>query len=404
MPEFTYAALNEDGSATTGRISAESFSEAVTQLETQGLLVTSIQKAADEVSMDVNAPTARGPTAAELALGKDQQVLRQRIAEVLEHRTILAPALAAFAEELPSGRSRRELRALVTRLQSDATVDNFCSSDDRTASWLLLLGRGTGSHRLLSALFDEATRENESQSQWNRAFIYPACVFLGSLGVLIFLCISVVPVFSSSFDDFDIELPVMTSWVVAISNAILRNTVSIPLWTLAFMAVAYVIFRLIHIWGLPGRLGNMLTMGNSWQVTAMAQFTRQLAESLDAGLELPASLRLAGEAGKQSTMRRLALRLADEAEQENFDLSSSPVARRLPTSVVHALQAGSDNVPSIPLLRKLADLYTTRVRDRHNWSNGFMAQLAIVGLGLTVGFVVLALFLPMVSLINGLTG
>jgi len=148
MPEFTYAALNEDGSATTGRISAENFSAAVTLLEAQGLLVTSIQKAADEFLIDANASAAP-----EATLGKDQQILRQRIAEVLEQREILAPALAAFAEELPHGRSRRELGTLVTRLQSDATVDDFCGEDDRTASWLLLLGRGTGSHRLLSDLF-----------------------------------------------------------------------------------------------------------------------------------------------------------------------------------------------------------------------------------------------------------
>lgn len=398
MFEFTYAALSEDGSATTGRISAESFSAAVTQLEAQGLLVTSIQKAADEVTTE-----AIGPSAPEVTIGKDQQVLRQRIAEVLEKREILAPALAAFAEELPPGRSRRELHSLVTRLQSDAIVDDFCGLDDRTASWLLLLGRGTGSHRLLSDLFDEATRENESQMQWSRAFIYPTCVFLGSLSVLLFLCVTLVPAFADIFYDFGLELPHMTASLFGISNMMLRNPVGFLFGISAALGIVYFTYRLIRIWGLPGRLGGLLTAGNSWQVTAMARFTRQLAEALDAGLELPAALRLAGGTGKKNTMRRLAIRLADDAEQDDFDLNSAPLARRLPASVVHALQAGSDNGPSIPLLRQLADLYTSRVRSRHNWSAGFMGQLAIIGMGLTVGFVVLALFLPLVSLINGLT-
>ncbi len=399
MPEFTYEALNENESVTSGRISAESVSAAVVQLEAQGLLVTSIQKATDEASPEINSPLIP-----EATIGNDQQVLRQRLATVLEKRDILAPALTAFAEELPPGRSRRELRELVTRLQSDATVEDFCGSDDRTASWLLLLGRGTSSHRLLSDLFDEAVREDESQSQWNRALIYPTCVFLGSLGVLLFLCVTLVPAFAEIFNDFELELPVMTVWLVGISGAMLRNPIGFLFGFSAAVGALYLLFQLLRIWGLPGRLGGLLTTGNSWQVTSVARFARQLAEALDAGLELPAALRLAGGVGGHSTMRLIALRLADEAEREDFDLNTSPLARRLPSTMLHALQAGPDDQPSIPLLRQLADLYTTRVRDRHNWATGFMAQFAIVGMGLAVGFVVLALFIPLVELINGLSG
>ncbi|NOZ40316.1 MAG: hypothetical protein GXP24_08835, partial [Planctomycetes bacterium] len=271
-------------------------------------------------------------------------------------------------------------------------------------SWLLLLGRGTSSHRLLSDLFDEATREDESQTQWNRAFVYPTVVFLGSLGVLLFLCVTLVPAFKSIFDDFDLDLPIITVWTVGISSMMLRNPIGFVFGISAALGACYLLMQLVRIWGLPGRLGGLLTTGSSWQVTAVARFTRQLAEALDAGLELPAALRLAGGVGKQSTMRRIALRLANDAEREDFDLNTSPLARRLPSTMVHALQAGADNRPSIPLLRQLAELYTTRVRDRHNWATGFMAQFAILGMGITVGFVVLALFIPLVQLINGLTG
>ncbi len=401
MPEFIYEALNEDESVTGGRISAESVSEAVVQLEAQGLQIISIQNAM--LATDAAQAADDSPADSEVSAVNDQQALRQRLAEVLEQRDILAPALAAFAEELPSGRSRRELSDLVARMQSGATAEDFCSMDDRAASWLLLLGRGAGSHRLLSDLFDEAMHENESQALWNRAFIYPTFVSLGAFGVLIFLCIAVVPTFTSIFDDFDLELPGMTSLVVTISNTILRNPVGFMFGTLAAIVGVYTLFRLIRIWGLPSRLGNKLTMGNSLQVTTMARFTRRLAEALDAGLELPTALRLAGRAEGRGSTRRLALQLADDTEQKNFDLKNLASARRFPTTVVHALQAGSGNSPSIPLLRQLAELYTTRIRDRNSWATGFIAQFVIVGVGLTVGFVVLAMFLPLVSLIEGLS-
>jgi len=402
MPEFSYEATGKDEPLTKGQVSADSVAAAVSQLEAAGLLVTSIQKLTPPV--ETAQTTTDSLTHPAATSGNDQPAMRQRIAEVLQQRDVLAPALAAFAEELPPGRSRRELRGLVAKMQSDATVDEIYNSGDRTVSWLLLLDRGTDSQRLLSDLFDEAMRESESQTQWNRAFIYPTIVVLGSLGVLIFLCVAVVPAFASIYDDFELDLPTMTLWLVAISKSILRIPVTFALAIFTALAGVYLFIQTIRIWGLPGRLGSMFTMGSSWQVTAVARFTRQLVEALSAGLELPAALRLAGGIGPQRSIQRIALQLADEAQLENFELNKSSAARRLPSTMVHALQAGFGGKPCIPLLRQLAELYTTRVRDRHNWSTGFMAQFAIVGVGLTVGFVVIAIFQPMVQLINGLTG
>jgi len=243
-------------------------------------------------------------------------------------------------------------------------------------------------------------REDESQSQWSLAFVYPTVVFLGSLGVLLFLCVTIVPAFSHIFDDFDLELPKMTVGLVKISSTMLRHPVGFVLGLAAALGAAYFLFQLVRM---RGYLGSRLAGGNSWQVTVVARFTRQLATALEVGLELPAALRLAGEVGGQSTIHQIALQLAVDTEQENFDLNTSALARRLPSTMVHALQAGPGNQPSIPLLRQLAELYTTRVHDRHNWATGFLAQFAILGMGLAVGFVVLALFIPLVELLSALT-
>jgi type IV pilus assembly protein PilC len=136
----------------------------------------------------------------------------------------------------------------------------------------------------------------------------------------------------------------------------------------------------------------------------MARFTRWLAEALDTGLSLPSALQLAAEAGGRGTLHRAAYRLADAASQENFQLSQSATALCLPATVLHALQAGSGGAPSIALLRKLSELYSTRVRSRHAWSHSYLYPLAIFVVGVMVGMVVLALFVPMVGLVNGLTG
>lgn len=402
MPDFRYEALNEANEVTSGHVSSENVSAAVVQLEAQGLRVTSVHQV-DVGAAAPDAATDSPPNVSSLA-NDDQQALHRCVSKVLEKRDILVPALDAFAEELPRGRSRRSLRTLVSRLRAGATVEQLCNPEDPAASWLPLLAGGAGSDRLLCDLFVEASGENEIRTQWVRVVAYPLFVFLGSLGVFAFLGVAVVPTFSSIFNDFDMDLPELTKVVLGASDMILRHPVSLALALLVGGASLYPAFRLFSAWGLPGRVGNALTAGNSRQVTAMARFTRRLAEALDAGLPLPTALRLAGRAEGRSNTRQVALELAHDAQHETFDMKKSSWARRLPATVVHALQAGPDDKPSVPLLRQLAELYSARVRERCDWSTGFMGQLAIVAMGITVGAVVLALFVPLVELINGLTG
>ncbi|QDT00794.1 type II secretion system F family protein [Adhaeretor mobilis] len=419
MPEFIYEALNtegpnEGGSVERGQITADSAADAAAQLEAQGRQVTSLEKIVVEstaIELAASAPSLEVPLVNKLS--QEQQPLVQRVSQVLEQREQLVPALAAFAEELPPGSSRRKLSRLVARLESGATAEEICDPKDPDTPWLLLLGQGgnaqqsLGSVLDLSAMFGEALRENKNSSQWIRALLYPALVCLGALLVLIFMSVSIVPVFDSMYNDFEIQLPTITRLLVAISRFTLDHPVAFSLTILALSLGIHSVFRAVRKGGPPGRLGNALTMGSSLQVASMGRLSRLVAESLNAGLTLPAALRLASNGVELITTRRTAWKLAEEVEQaqrmrQELNFQESVAARRLPTSLVHALQPSKHSGPSIRLLRQLAKLYSTRVRDRQSWSSGYLAHFAVIAVGLVVGFVVIALFMPLVSLINGL--
>ena len=115
-------------------------------------------------------------------------------------------------------------------------------------------------------------------------------------------------------------------------------------------------------------------------------------------------MRIAGRTDRWGQLRRVTKNLADEHVQPDYDFHQSRWARKLPATVVHALHAPPENSPNTALLQQLAEVYSTRVRDRCNWSTSFIGQITLIGLGLLVGIVVLALYLPLLDLINGLTG
>ena len=134
----------------------------------------------------------------------------------------------------------------------------------------------------------------------------------------------------------------------------------------------------------------------------MASFTRRLAELIDADLPLASALRLAGRSSGSTALRYAAEELARHSEQEASQLPKA--ALRLPAGVVSALEsAGATGKPNIRLLQELAEIYAERVRDRFDWSTGLLAPMSIALVGLVVGAVVVALLLPLVSLVSGLT-
>ena len=130
---------------------------------------------------------------------------------------------------------------------------------------------------------------------------------------------------------------------------------------------------------------------------------------IDAGLSLPGALRLAGHRCGRNSLRRAADSLADSFEHGLLAWADTPAARRLPATLVYALRlhaaAGPPKAdpPSARLLHQLAEMYAERVRDRFNWFTGMFAPFSILMVGLVIMIVVLALFMPLISLIEGLS-
>jgi type IV pilus assembly protein PilC len=150
------------------------------------------------------------------------------------------------------------------------------------------------------------------------------------------------------------------------------------------------------------RLFGSAVSGNSSNVSAMSSLTGQLAELLQIGVSRPDAIWIAGHGCENYYFKKAAEQLARDAYSQDRPLSDSPAARTFPANVILALDVG-DGRPSIGLLRELSAMYAQRVYRRVDWSTGAVAQISIVLLGAIVAFLVIALFLPLVTLISGLS-
>ncbi len=137
--------------------------------------------------------------------------------------------------------------------------------------------------------------------------------------------------------------------------------------------------------------------------SAVARFSRFMADLLDAGLSMPDALRIAGFTVNHSRLQRSAWRMANQLETtRRYSESLQPLP--LTTTMFHALSADVSAPTRVRLLRDISACHAERVRIGLSWASGIVEPLGIVFVGFVVGTVVLALFIPLVKLIEGLSG
>ena len=392
MPEYTYQATNPEGSTVMNELVAEDLATALEQLKNQGLTVLSIRP------KDV--PFSPLPLAPESS--HHRLWLEAHFESALQRREVLIPALTALVDDLPAGRHRDEMRCVVTAFKAAKSSEDLLHSE-ALLQWLPLLVFGLSSETTTQQLGDliaQASREDENRRQRRRLLAYPLVVALLAFVVVAFLSVIVVPIFSSMFDEFGISQRGPTRWVIFISDQLRlhpwQSLGSVTLICIAAYAVGRVWIRLT----LTTQLFGFFTLGNSGNVSAISSLTGILAELLDMGLSLSDSLWIAGQGCRHHYYRRVTQQLAKDAHCGQ--VANSRVAKKLPANVLVAIQ-GVDGKPNVPLLRELSALYGDRVWERIDCSTSVFAQFAVVAVGLAVGFVVIALFSPIIGLVSNLS-
>ena len=395
MPQFAYRAKDSQGVEVAGEIPAESISDAIARLDAKDLSVISIHVSEDAVPSSAESVDRGGDS---VSLTMDDHF---RMA--FERRETLLPAVSALAEEMPSGAARREIRQLCDTLKN-AEAPSDLRRSQMAVRWLPFLASGLssdGTARYIGDFVSRATLESENRGRRLRLFAYPLIVFTLSFGVITMLCFVVLPTFVSMFKDFGIMLPGPTRLLIALGDPLHSHPIKSLVVIVLLMVSVFCVFRLWNRYAITTRYFGRVTAGNSANVSAMASLARQLAELISIDVSLPDALWIAGRNSGHHFFQGVTAELARDAHRGQ--LAESPVARTMPANLIHALQAGPDGQPSVPLLRELATIYGDRVADREDWSSGAVAQFALVLVGIVVAFFVVALFMPLVSLVYALS-
>jgi type IV pilus assembly protein PilC len=412
MPIFRYQALNADDQLVSGHVAADAVAQAIAQLEASGMHVQSIGFAPADGDVLELAPKVIGVSRADAQShgptpdpAAERSLLESHLASVFEQSRPLLPALRAYAEEMPDNRRKRELQDVCHIIQMGDAAEAVRELAALPEYWIPLLssaGPSNDAGRVLRGFLEESRLADALAGHWRRALIYPCIIVLMALAVLSAFALIIIPQFKDILYDFDLNLSSMTLFIINAADAFADGTL---LKVLIGIAGAASFVYLLRRW-IPESIRSYVVdrvtaiFGRS---TAVAQFTRFSAELLEAGLDVPRAIRIAASASRRPSLRTAGWQLAHALETDAAGIPYHS-ARRLTATAIHALRTPIPPSARVALLKELSLIYARRAERKLSWTRGIFEPLAIMVVGLIVGAVVLALFIPLIDLINNLSG
>lgn len=404
MGRYRYEATNSSGEARRGTLDAESLPAAVQALESDGLSVATIHLVPEQIAKREDL----------------EQAFYARVEQALMRSKSWTPVFSEMLPELQPAVARQQAERLIQTLEANPTLESLV--ENRSASRMMpaLLRESTdgGFAEGVFQWLTDVSEQLEFRSKSRRAMFYPLLLF--SMAALIFVLFSyfVIPIYAQMYAEFGLSLPESTKLVIWSAEQVTRY---LPRTLLILIVLAFAAFFGVRFWrehSFSNRLFGSLAAGSVANLQSMATLVGTLAELLNLGAPIDVAMRYAGQCSGsrfyRNAMQRVASYLASAEESSAIDdgsaeqggearIRSAPGAQHLPPLVLFALQQGEGKPPSVPLLRELADMYRAKCRRRLDWVSIFLPIGGVIAAGVVSGFVVLTLFMPLISMISSLS-
>jgi type IV pilus assembly protein PilC len=400
MPTFSYVARNIDGQPVTGSLTAADERAVRDQLRQNNLFVTRLQ--AQETASS-GASSSVFQTKVKLY---DLVVFSRQFATLVRAGLPLTESLGALAEQTRNPTLRQAIVEMQHDIATGATLTVAMKKHPRVFSELYVsLAEAGELGGMLDITLDAAATqldtEMEIREKIKSAFVYPIAVLTVAIGVVFFLLAYVVPVFANIYKQFRAELPAITQSLVT-ASALLRSY----WWVGVLGAAALVTASTRYYRTYQGRrfFDNLKIklplFGSLVEKMALARLAHTLAALTDSGVPLIRALgtsaRVSGNALVMDALAEASIKV-----QQGATLGDSLAdTGRFPRMMTRMIAAGEESGELGMMLKQVARFFDRDVDYGVKRTMTLMEPILTVGLGIVVGFILLALYYPVFNLGN----
>lgn len=416
MPKFKYTAIDSNGKQKSGSIDASSKDEASSKLSGMGLMPTQVAEANKSSPAKVKSTKAKAKSKkggfGRVIKPDDLTVFTRQLATLLQAGLPLLRSLEVMIRQERNLRFKGVLEQIADQVKSGNSFSDGLAQHPKTFDRLYInMVRAGEAGGVLDVVLDRLAgfmeKALKTKKKVKSAMVYPVVVVGVAVSIVALLMVVVVPKFESIFEDMldGAALPGPTQLVVGISNFMSENIIA----TIVLMFVAFFGFKFALKTGPGSKLFNWCSInlpkvGDLVRKVNIARITRTFGTLLSSGVPILQSITITKDITSNEFYMNALTRVHDSVR--DGESLAAPMEREsvFPNMVTSMIDVGEETGELAGMLNRVADNYDEDVDNAVAGITSIIEPVMIVFLAVVVGFIVIALFLPIVEIIKQLTG
>ena len=398
MITFSYQARDSTGRIVSGIQDALNEDTAVTSLMSRGLMVLSLQKKVVATRMRKRVWTVKET---------DLVLFARQLATMIDAGISLVQSLTALYEQCDPRRQkslRHVISDVTSRIEGGETFHEAISKHPRVFTRLFVsMAKAGETGGLLAGVLDRLAGFLEASARLRKkvksAMMYPVIVICIAFAITTFLIVRVVPIFAEIFADFGAKLPAPTQFLIDLSNFVRGE------WYFLVLGIGGVIFGVRTF--VRSKRGKQLT--DRWKLKlpgfgplihkiAMSRFARTFAQLIRSGVPILEVLDIVGGSSGNHVIEENIRSVAVDVEKGD-NLSTALSKKKIfPAMLLRMVAAGEATGKIDAMLEKMADFWDEEIEATLDGLTSLIEPMLICFLGVIVGGIVIAMFLPIFKL------
>lgn len=428
MPSYAYTALDARGQEVSDTLEAGNENEAIAALRQAGYYPTSVMEAG-KAAKAARGKTAKAPKAKAAGLKKDinisipflerktikpktLMIFTRQLATLIDSGLPLLRGLNVLGKQEPDPVLRKTIGKLADSVQGGSTFSDGLAQHPKLFNKLYInmvkAGELGGVMELvLVRLADFQEKAQKLKNKVVSAMFYPVIVLIIAVAIMAFLLVYIVPKFEQIFADMlgGKPLPALTEFVIGTSRFFQNQ------WYMILGAV----FVVVVAYSLAGRTEKGLAIidaiklrvplfGDLIKKSAISRFSRTLGTLVTSGVPILQALNITRDTAGNVVLSNAIQKVHDSVKEGESIVSPLEKSGIFPPMVVSMIDVGEETGQLPEMLLKVADVYDDEVDNTVAGLTSLLEPIMIVFLAVVVGTIVIALFLPLISIISGLQG
>ena len=423
MPKFQCEAMDTDGKTVKREVQARNTDQAVAKLREQNLFPTRVkevsekstakQKAAERKAKNRGKKKKKKKGAGQIVIGgvrtKDLNTFTRQLSTLTDAGIPVVQSLNILEEQMRPCALKNIVAEVAVDVEGGSSLSEAMSQHPKAFDNLYVnMVKAGEAGGVLDVVLDRLAQFREKAAELKRkvigALMYPVAVITFALLILAGIIIFIIPKFMDMFKELNVELPLPTKILLGVSDAAVAYWYLIPLIPVVIFMV-YKLIRASH----AGRYASdwikfrIPIFGTILQKTSIARFTRTFGTLLTSGVPILEALNITRDTVGNVVLSSALTKVHDsirEGEPIAAPLEETNVCEDM---VVNMIDVGEETGNLDSMLEKIADNYDDQVDTMVDSLTSLLEPVMIIGLGLIIGFIVMSLFLPLISLMSSMS-